>query len=189
MTCVAFHPRQSWQVTTGGADGDGRAWDLEGLSGGKPGRCQHTFRWRNAEGSRSRNRGTDVAYAPGGRLGVTATADHLGNSGAGAYRLLVWSAVSGRLCTWHDAHGAPVASWAWERAFETRDRDPSLDASAANALPRDARESRRLETLRRAALEENVVVTACEDGALRLWALRGAPQGAGKPLHLSLIHI
>ena len=182
VTCVAFHPRQSWQVTTGGADGDGRAWDLEGLSGGKPGRCQHTFRWRGPEGHPSRNEVTDAAYAPCGRLVVLATADPLGNSGAGSYRLLVWSAVTGRLCTWHDAHAAPVTSWAWERAFETA--EPRAAGADAPAEPRETqREKQRLEKQRRAALEENVVVTACEDGALRLWALRGAPQGAGKPLH------
>ena len=177
VTCVAFHPQRSWQATTGGADGDGRAWDLEGAAGGKPGRCQHTFRWhQHTEGARSRTSVTDVAYAPCGRLVVLATADHLGNSGAGSYRVLVWSAATGRLCTWHDAHAAPVTSFAWEQRFA------SFTANAGDAAEADAATLTR-ERQRRRALEENVVVTACEDGALRLWALRGAPQGAGKPLH------
>jgi WD40 repeat protein len=124
---------------------------------------------------------TDVAYAPCGRLVVLATADHLGNSGAGSYRVLVWSAATGRLCTWHDAHAAPVTSFAWEQRFASVTENPTTDAAEADAatLATLARERRD----RRRALEENVVVTACEDGALRLWALRGAPQGAGKPLH------
>ena len=177
VTCVAFHPQRSWQATTGGADGDGRAWDLDGAAGGKPGRCQHTFRWhQHTEGARSRTSVTDVAYAPCGRLVVLATADHLGNSGAGSYRVLVWSAATGRLCTWHDAHAAPVTSFAWEQRFA------SFTENAGDAAEADAATLAR-ERRRRRALEENVVVTACEDGALRLWALRGAPQGAGKPLH------
>ena len=179
VTCVAFHPQRSWQATTGGADGDGRAWDLEGAAGGKPGRCQHTFRWhQHAEGARSRTSVTDVAYAPCGRLVVLATADHLGNSGAGSYRVLVWSAATGRLCTWHDAHAAPVTSFAWEQRLASFTENAARDAAEAEPHATLTRERRR-----RRALEENVVVTACEDGALRLWALRGAPQGAGKPLH------
>ena len=178
VTCVAFHPQRSWQATTGGADGDGRAWDLEGAAGGKPGRCQHTFRWhQHAAGARSRTSVTDVAYAPCGRLVVLATADHLGNSGAGSYRVLVWSAATGRLCTWHDAHAAPVTSFAWEQ------RLASFTENAGDAAEAEPHATLTRERRRRRALEENVVVTACEDGALRLWALRGAPQGAGKPLH------
>ena len=173
VTCLAFHPQKSWQVTTGGADGDGRAWDLEGVVVKVPGKCQHTFRWRGADGVGSQTSVTDAQYTPCGRLIVLVTAEHLGNSGKGSYRLLVWSAVTGRLCTWHDAHAAPITSLAWERTEgETDEPEQEPSADATKRIRR-----------RRKELEENVVVTSCEDGALRLWALRGAPQGAGKPLH------
>ena len=175
VTCLAFHPQKSWQVTTGGADGDGRAWDLEGVVVKVPGRCQHTFRWRGADGVGSRTSVTDAQYTPCGRLIVLVTAEHLGNSGKGSYRLLVWSAVTGRLCTWHDAHAAPITSLAWERTEEETDEPEPEPEPSAEATKRIRR--------RRKELEENVVVTSCEDGALRLWALRGAPQGAGKPMH------
>ena len=121
----------------------------------KPGRCQHTFRWhQHTEGARSRTSVTDVAYAPcGGRLVVLATADHLGNSGAGSYRMLVWSAATGRLCTWRRARRARhvLRLGTAFREFHGKRRGRAADAATL------ARERRR-----RRALEENVVVTACE---------------------------
>lgn len=171
ITCVDMHP-MGWQCATGSTDGDGRCWDLEGMSGVKPGGCQHTLRW--ASGVVNSQHVTDCQYAPCGRLVVLAVNDHMGNAGAGSYRLLTWSVVTGRLCTWHDAHKAPVTSLAWERNggdFLDKNDDETKQAS----LNRIARDKKRL--------KENVVVTACEDGALRVWSLRGAPQGLGKPAH------
>ena len=53
-----------------------------------PGSCAHTLRWDAGAVTR-------VSYAPCGRLIVTATAAPLAAAGRGAFRLLVWSAVSG----------------------------------------------------------------------------------------------
>jgi WD40 repeat protein len=170
ITCVAMH-QQGWQAVTGSTDGDGRCWDLEGMTGVKPGACQHTLRW----GTPGSTKVTHVEYAPCGRLVVVVTSDHMGNAGSGAYRLLTWSVVTGRLCTWHDAHQGPVASLAWEVGFGSS--GSSHDGSETNDEKENLPLSVLTQKLAKKRLQENVVVTASLDGALRLWALRGAPQG------------
>ena len=147
VTSLAFHPT-GWQMCSGSTDEDARVWDLEGMTGRDPGECMHTLRWHSGQI-------TDVSYSVCSRLIITAAAAHLGNAGRGSYRLLVWSAVSGRLCKWYDAHLGPITALSWHSCHQSRAGDGA----------------------------DNLLVTGCEDGAVRLWSIQGAPAGAGTPLH------
>ena len=148
VSSVAFHPA-GWQLCSGGGAGDGvgKVWDLAGMTGRAPGSCAHTLRWDAGAVTR-------VSYAPCGRLIVTATAAPLAAAGRGAFRLLVWSAVSGRLCKWYDSHDAPVTAFAWNPGTRVPDgnRVGNDDPSGRRAVAVFGRRRRRR---RRGALHES----------------------------------
>ena len=159
VACVACHPA-GWQCVTGGGARDGVAycWDLAGMTGRAPGSAQHALKW-------DMGAVTDASYSPCGRLIVLACSND--RSGPdGAHRVLVWSAVSGRLCRWYDAHRGAVTARSWAPKCRATEGFSSTGGNAA--APR---------------LEENALVTGCEDGAVRLWFVCASPQGEGKPAH------
>ena len=161
---AAFHAT-GWQLVTGGADGVARVWDLAGMTGRDPGATLHTLKWEGASAAVTR-----VSYTPCRRLILVVTAYHLGGSGGGSYRLLTWSAVSGRLCKWYDACPGPVASMSWHPiGDEMSENDDTKTSDAAKNRNRN----RNL----------NALVTSTDDGVLRLWSVQASPSGEGKPLH------
>ena len=128
------------------------------MTGRPPGSAQHALKW-------DMGAVTDASYSPCGRLIVLACSND--RSGPdGAHRVLVWSAVSGRLCRWYDAHRGAVTARSW--APQCRATEGFSSAGGNAAAPR---------------LEENALVTGCEDGAVRLWFVCASPQGEGKPAH------
>ena len=190
VTSVAFHPA-GWQLCSGGGvgDGEGKVWDLAGMTGRAPGSCAHTLRW-------DAGAVTHVSYAPCGRLIVTATAAPLAAAGRGAFRLLVWSAVSGRLCKWYDAHDAPITALAWNpgtrvrRADRVGEEDPAGRRAVAVVGGDDQDQDQDQDQDEGGAVSFsdvgrnfNALATGCEDGALRLFSVRGDPSGAGAAEH------
>ena len=69
-----------------------------------PGECVHTLGWESGAI-------TDVAYTPCGRMVLTAT--HFPRADKAFFRILVWSAVSGRLCRWYDGHHGTIVGWSF----------------------------------------------------------------------------
>ena len=109
---IAWHPQTGASLTTVSNDGDGRVFDING-DVKDPGSCLHTLRWMTKQM-------THVTYTNCGRLILTATCDSYANSGRGAYRILVWSSVSGRLCKWYDDHSSKITSLSWHPNPGTR---------------------------------------------------------------------
>ena len=140
VTCIAFSPTGR-SVTTGSIDQDGRVWDLFG-DVGEAGGCLHTLRWDSGAV-------TAVEYTPDGRFIVLATHDPLPNKMHG--RLLIWSAISGRICKWYDGHTGAIWSLSWiPKSEDDDDNDDSHD-----------------------------LITGSQDSTLRLWNIRGEPAGDG----------
>lgn len=102
VTCACFSP-SGRQLVTGSDDMEARVWDLVG-DVEAPGECVHTLGWESGAI-------TDVAYTPCARLILTST--HHPRADKNFYRVLVWSAVSGRLCRWYDGHNGTIVSWSW----------------------------------------------------------------------------
>jgi WD40 repeat protein len=109
---IAWHPQTGASLTTVSNDGDGRVFDIDGDIK-DPGGCLHTLRWMAKQM-------THVVYTNCGRLILTSTCDVYANSGRGAYRILVWSSVSGRLCKWYDDHSSKITSLSWHPNPGTR---------------------------------------------------------------------
>ena len=109
---IAWHPQTGASLMTVSNDGDGRVFDIDG-DVKDPGSCLHTLRWMAKQM-------THVTYTNCGRLILTATCDSYGNGGRGAYRILVWSSVSGRLCKWYDDHSSRITSLSWHPNPGTR---------------------------------------------------------------------
>jgi hypothetical protein len=112
VNAIAWHPQTGASLTTVSNDGDGRVFDID-ADVVEAGGCLHTLRWAAKKMSH-------VMYTNCGRLIVTATCDIYGNSGAGAYRILVWSSVSGRLCKWYDSHIGKITTMSWHPNPGTR---------------------------------------------------------------------
>jgi hypothetical protein len=87
----------------------------------------------------------------------------------------VWSAVSGRLCKWYDAHLGPITSLSWHHPHPLSSSDKNNNNSSSSSISRIISSS-------------NTLVTGCEDGVVRLWSIQGAPSGAGKPLYECWAH-
>lgn len=130
-------------LATASDDETARVWDLMG-DVEPAGECLHTLAW----GSGKVNR---VAYTPCGRFVVLVT--HQPNAGKKMYRILLWSAVSGRICRWYDGHQGLITGLAWLPPAAGRTGDAATDGQPA--------------------------ATGSWDGTLRLWTLAAQPQGAG----------
>lgn len=85
-------------IASASNDGCARIWDACGkiIAFGE---CVHELRWGDAFVS-------DVHFSPCGRF-VTTIAH---NGYQGMYRLLLWSAKSGRICRWFDGHQSIITS-------------------------------------------------------------------------------
>jgi hypothetical protein len=83
----------------------------------------------------------------------------------------VWSAVSGRLCKWYDAHLGPMTSLSWHPLHSHGGGGEGVGSGGGGGRGGG-----------------NTLVTGCEDGVLRLWSIQGAPSGAGKPLYECWAH-
>lgn len=82
-----------------------------------------------------------VSYTPCGRLIVIAT--HLPEVSKQFYRLLVWSAVSGRICRWLDGHTGIIHSLTWKPFPDDDEGDILVTGSQVpRVLPRHRREPR-----------------------------------------------
>lgn len=99
---VVFSPNGRC-LATASDDQDARVWDIYGDIVG-PGCCIHTLGWESGAVN-------DISYTCDGRLIVIATNDDSPNKRW--YRLLVWSAVSGRICKWYDGHESIITCMSW----------------------------------------------------------------------------
>ena len=154
VTCVAFAPNGR-TVTTGSSDQDARVWDLFGDTG-EPGCCLHTLRWESGAV-------TAVEYTRDGLFILLATHSPVPNRSYG--RVLVWSAVTGRICKWYDGHTGAIRSMVWapvhmdarrRRRGHKEEEDEDEDARMSYGL-----------------------VTGSRDGTVRVWSIRGEPAGEG----------
>jgi len=119
-----------------------KVWDIAGQVEGA-GECIHTLEW--GEGLVN-----DVEYTPDGRFIVMVTRNpyHVNPY----YRLLLWSAVSGRICRWFDGHTGVITSLSWHPCPEEEDDLVEM------------------------------LATCSFDGTIKLWEITPEPTGAGSYL-------
>ena len=149
---VVFSPCGGLLVTASD-DETARVWELRsgpnggpGLTGRLPGECLHTLSWDSGAVNH-------VSFSPCGRFVVIAT--HRAAAGKRCYRILVWSAVSGRICRWYDGHHGLISSLSW--------RPPPPPGEAGNEGDESG----------------DVLASGGWDGTLRLWRITAQPTGAG----------
>lgn len=112
-------------LATASDDQDARVWDVYG-DVVEPGGCIHTLGWESGAVN-------DISYTRDGRLIVIATHDDSPNKKW--YRLLVWSAVSGRLCKWYDGHESIITCMSWHPSPE-EEQDYELVTSSQDGTLR-----------------------------------------------------
>ena len=154
-------------LVTASDDETARVWELrEGPGGGPggsgrlPGECLHTLSWDSGAVNHAR-------FSPCGRFVVIAT--HRAAAGKRCYRLLVWSAVSGRICRWYDGHHGLISSLSWQPP------PPSSARGAVGAVGGAAERGGDPEA-------GDILATGSWDGTVRLWRISPQPTGAGSQM-------
>ena len=110
------------QLTTASDDEDCRVWDLMGDIEG-PGECLHTLRW-------TAGRINELCYTPCGRMIVFAT--HCAEAArVRQNRLLVFSAVSGRILRYYDSHLCAMTALSFRPG---RDEENEYDIMLTSSL-------------------------------------------------------
>ena len=149
-------------LVTASDDETARVWELRegpggapGGSGRLPGECLHTLSWDSGAVNHAR-------FSPCGRFVVIAT--HRAAAGKRCYRILVWSAVSGRICRWYDGHHGLISSLSWQPAPTAPQADGAGERRFGDPEGGD------------------VLATGSWDGTVRLWRISAQPTGAGSQM-------